>query len=207
MIIRFFCKFSFLLIINSGADLANIVNEAAIMATEQKSPGVSRSLLQAAWTESVMGAKRPLLLSDQDKRLTAFHESGHALVAHFTKGASKIGQASIVPRGNSLGAVQLIPSSEHNTSKAQLLAALDTALGGRVSEEILLGAENVTTGAASDLKTAYQIAHMLTVDMGMSKLGFVAAGDKSKLSSDMQARIDNEINALLAVSIFLHQNY
>ncbi|AQK96686.1 ATP-dependent zinc metalloprotease FTSH 9, chloroplastic/mitochondrial [Zea mays] len=155
----------------NGADLANLVNIAAIKA-------------------AVEGA-------DKLNALTAYHESGHAIVALNTQGAHPIHKATILPRGSALGMVTQLPSQDETSiSKKQLLARLDVCMGGRVAEELIFGEDNVTTGARNDLHTATELAQYMVSNCGMSDaIGPVHV--KERPSIEMQSRIDAEVVKLL----------
>jgi len=183
----------------SGAQLENLVNQAAILAVKQREESVTEKHLQHAFSDVLMGIRRPLLLEGDEKKLVAFHESGHAVVSYFTPEARTIYQATILPRGSALGVVQTLGLREHSITRAQLLAQIDTAYGGRIAEEIIFGKENVTTGCSSDFKQCYEIAKEIVINAGLSDLGFVGL-EKEKMGTEMQQRIDNEIEQILKES-------
>lgn len=134
--------------------------------------------------------------------MVAYHEGGHALVALYTPAALPIYKATIVPRGSALGMVAQLPEKDElNWSKAQLLARLDVAMGGRVAEEIIFGKENVTTGAASDMESSTKLARAMVTMYGMSdKVGMIQIKDDDKSSPELQALVENEIKQLLKES-------
>lgn len=182
----------------NGADLANLVNIAAIKAAVEGAEKLTATQLEFAKDRIVMGTERKtMFISDESKKLTAYHESGHAIVAFNTEGAHPIHKATIMPRGSALGMVTQLPSSdETSVSKKQLLARLDVCMGGRVAEELIFGQDHVTTGASSDLHTATELAHYMVSNCGMSDtIGPVHIKDRP--SSDMQSRIDAEVVKLL----------
>ncbi|KAK9994710.1 hypothetical protein SO802_024413 [Lithocarpus litseifolius] len=182
----------------NGADLANLVNIAAIKAAVEGAEKLTATQLEFAKDRIIMGTERKtMFISDESKKLTAYHESGHAIVAFNTEGAHPIHKATIMPRGSALGMVTQLPSSdETSVSKKQLLARLDVCMGGRVAEELIFGQDHVTTGASSDLQTATELAHYMVSSCGMSDtIGPVHIKDRP--SSEMQSRIDAEVVKLL----------
>jgi len=130
----------------SGAQLKNVINQAAIIASYRGFETVTEKHLEEAFSDVLVGIKRPLKMDFEAKKLTAFHEGGHAIVSYFTPEAGKIYQATILPRGDSLGHVQQLPSRELSITRAQLFARLDVSYGGRIAEEMIFGVDNTTTG-------------------------------------------------------------
>lgn len=182
----------------NGADLSNLVNIAAIKAAVEGADKLTSAQLEFAKDRIIMGTERKtMFLSEESKKLTAYHESGHAIVAYNTDGAHPIHKATIMPRGSALGMVTQLPSSdETSVSKKQLLARLDVCMGGRVAEELIFGQDQITTGASSDLQTATELAHYMVSNCGMSN----AVGPihiKERPSPEMQSRIDAEVLKLL----------
>ncbi|GMH08915.1 hypothetical protein Nepgr_010755 [Nepenthes gracilis] len=178
----------------NGADLANLVNIAAIKAAVEGAEKLNSAQLEFAKDRILMGTERKtLFLSEESKKLTAYHESGHAIVAFNTEGAHPIHKATIMPRGSALGMVTQLPSSdETSVSKKQLLARLDVCMGGRVAEELIFGQDHITTGASSDLNTATELAQYMVTTCGMSDtIGPVHI--KERPGSEMQSRIDAEV--------------
>ncbi|XP_034925580.1 ATP-dependent zinc metalloprotease FTSH 11, chloroplastic/mitochondrial isoform X2 [Populus alba] len=147
----------------NGADLANLVNIAAIKAAVEGAEKLTAAQLEFAKDRILMGTERKtMFISEESKKLTAYHESGHAIVAFNTEGAHPIHKATIMPRGSALGMVTQLPSSDETSiSKKQLLARLDVCMGGRVAEELIFGQDHVTTGASSDLHTATELAQYM----------------------------------------------
>jgi len=134
-----------------GADLANLVNEAALIAARHHLTKVTQACLEEALDRIMMGAERPLVLSEEERRVIAFHESGHTLVAMLTPDADPVHKVTIVPRGQALGATQMMPIDDrHNYPRTYLLARLAVGLGGRAAEELEIG--EITTGAENDLR-------------------------------------------------------
>ncbi|KAK9143987.1 hypothetical protein Syun_013387 [Stephania yunnanensis] len=182
----------------NGADLANLVNIAAIRAAVEGVDKVNAEQLEFAKDRIMMGTERKtMFLSEESKKLTAYHESGHAIVALNTDGAHPIHKATIMPRGSALGMVTQLPSNDETSiSKKQLLARLDVCMGGRVAEELIFGKEHVTTGASSDLHTATELAQYMVSSCGMSDaIGPVYL--KERAGTEMQSRIDAEVVKLL----------
>ncbi|KAG6753711.1 hypothetical protein POTOM_041708 [Populus tomentosa] len=182
----------------NGADLANLVNIAAIKAAVEGAEKLSAAQLEFAKDRIIMGTERKtMFISEESKKLTAYHESGHAIVAFNTEGAHPIHKATIMPRGSALGMVTQLPSSdETSVSKKQLLARLDVCMGGRVAEELVFGQDYITTGASSDLHTATELAQYMVSNCGMSEaIGPVHI--KERPSSEMQSRVDAEVVKLL----------
>ncbi|KAI3950410.1 hypothetical protein MKW92_038903 [Papaver armeniacum] len=182
----------------NGADLANLVNIAAIKAAVDGDEKLTSTNLEFAKDRIMMGTERKtMFLSEESKKLTAYHESGHAIVAFNTEGAHPIHKATIMPRGSALGMVTQLPSDDETSiSKKQLLARLDVCMGGRVAEELIFGLDHVTTGASSDLHTATELAHYMVSTCGMSDaIGPVYM--KDRLGTEMQSRVDAEVVKLL----------
>ncbi len=158
----------------SGADLANLVNEAALLAARRNRLNIGMDELEAAKDKILMGVeRRSLVMSDDEKALTAYHEAGHALVALFADGHDPLHKVSIIPRGRALGVTLALPERDrHAYSLKELRARLAMIFGGRVAEELIFGTENVTTGAASDIRQATDIARRMITEFGFSdKLG------------------------------------
>ncbi|KAL7183647.1 hypothetical protein ACSBR2_025936 [Camellia fascicularis] len=182
----------------NGADLANLVNIAAIKAAVEGAEKLTAAELEFAKDRIIMGTERKtMFISEESKKLTAYHESGHAIVALNTDGAHPIHKATIMPRGSALGMVTQLPSSDETSiSKKQLLARLDVCMGGRAAEELIFGQDYITTGASSDLQTATELAQYMVSACGMSDtIGPVHI--KERPGSEMQSRIDAEVVKLL----------
>lgn len=187
----------------SGADLANLVNAAAIYAAAEGDQSVTTRHLEFARDKILMGPERKsAVIEAKNRELVAYHEGGHALVALYTPAAMPIYKATIVPRGSALGMVAQLPEKDElNWSRAQLLARLDVAMGGRVAEEIIFGKENITTGAASDMESSTKLARAMVTMYGMSdKVGMIQIKDDEKSSPELQALIENEVKQLLKES-------
>ncbi|XP_066301226.1 ATP-dependent zinc metalloprotease YME1L1-like isoform X1 [Branchiostoma lanceolatum] len=186
----------------TGADLENMVNQGALHAASVGHQFVTMSDLEFAKDKILMGPeRRSAQIDDKNKKITAYHEGGHALVAYYTKDATPINKATIMPRGPTLGHVSLLPEKDQwNETKAQLLAQMDICMGGRVAEELIFGPDNITTGASSDFEQATKIAKMMVTRFGMSeKLGVMVASENG-LSPEMKAMIETEVRNMLKES-------
>ncbi len=167
----------------SGADLANLVNEAALLAARRSKRVVTMAELEAAKDRVMMGAeRRSMVMSEEEKRLTAYHEAGHAVVAWCTPASDPIHKATIIPRGRALGMVMRLPESDRiSVSREKLEADIAVAMGGRVAEELIFGREKVTAGAASDIEQATKIARHMVTQWGMSdELGPVGYAENTQ---------------------------
>ena len=165
----------------SGADLANLVNEAALLAARKSKSKVERVDFEAAKDKVLMGVERKsMIISEEEKKNTAYHEAGHALVAKLTPGTDPLHKVSIIPRGRALGVTQQLPIDDKYTySQDYLLKALSVLLGGRAAEEIAL--KHTTTGAGNDLERATDLARKMVTEWGMSdKLGPLTFGKKDE---------------------------
>jgi cell division protease FtsH len=167
----------------SGADLANLVNEAALLAARLGKRVVAMAEFENAKDKVMMGAeRRSLVMSEGEKRMTAYHEGGHALCAMHLPECDPVHKATIIPRGRALGLVMSLPEGDrYSKSKSKLLAELTMAMGGRASEELIFGADKVSNGAAGDIKMATDQARRMVTEWGMSdRLGMIAYGDNSQ---------------------------
>jgi cell division protease FtsH len=197
----------------SGADLANLVNEGALLAARLGKRVVAMAEFEAAKDKVMMGTeRRSLVMSEAEKRMTAYHESGHALCAMHEPECDPVHKATIIPRGRALGLVMSLPEGDrYSKSKSKLLSELTMAMGGRAAEEIIFGPDKVSNGASGDIKMATDQARRMITEWGMSdKLGMIAYGDNSqevflghsvtqnKNVSEATAReIDAEIKAII----------
>ena len=189
-----------------GADLANLANEAALLAARREHERVQNGDLTDALEKIVLGAPRGILLSEADRRRTAYHESGHALVGMLTPGADPVRKVSIIPRGMALGVTLSAPDEDpYNYDLEALLAKIDVALGGRVAEELVFG--TITTGAESDIQQLTRIARAMVGRWGMSaEIGPVAVVPSeasgpllpgtSEVSETTQRVIDQEVRRI-----------
>jgi cell division protease FtsH len=167
----------------AGADLANIVNEAALLAARRNKNKVEMVDFEDAKDKVMLGVERKsLVLSDEERKLTAYHEAGHALVSVRVPGLDPVHKVTIVPRGRALGITFSLPEEDrHNYTKAYILGRLAMAYGGRVAEELIFGPEKVTTGAAQDIQQATEMARRMVTQFGMSEaIGPVAVGDREQ---------------------------
>ena len=198
----------------SGADLANLVNEAALLAARRNKRVVNMEDLEEAKDKVMMGSeRRSMVMTEEEKKLTAYHEAGHAIVAINLPDSDPIHKATIIPRGSALGMVMRLPTNDRvSVSRVKLEADLSVAAGGRIAEEIIFGHDKVTTGASSDINQATRIAKMMVVEWGMSdKLGFLSYTDDSprevflghstissdNISAETAKIIDKEIRAIV----------
>ncbi|HEX6278792.1 MAG TPA: ATP-dependent zinc metalloprotease FtsH, partial [Pyrinomonadaceae bacterium] len=173
----------------TGADLANLVNEAALIAARQNKKVVTLYDLEFAKDKVLMGPeRRSMVMSDKERRLTAVHEAGHALVGLNIPESDPVHKVTIVPRGRALGVTFFLPEADVlGRTKEELLAQIATAMGGRIAEEIFIG--RITTGASNDIEKATELARNMVCQYGMSDLGPLAFGKK-----DEQIFLGREIN-------------
>jgi cell division protease FtsH len=161
-----------------GADLQNLVNEAALLAARRDAQRVAQIDFERAKDKVLLGAeRRSLVMTDEDKRITAYHEAGHALVAMLTPGSDPVHKVTIIPRGMALGVTQTLPPEDrYNLTRDQILAMIKHAMGGRAAEELVF--QHLSTGASNDLQQATRLARQMVCKYGMSdKLGPVSYGD------------------------------
>jgi len=187
----------------SGAELNNLVNIAAIEATKRNLTKIPMSIIRSSMDHVAMGpARKALVIRPETKRLTAFHEAGHALVGFYSPGQNEIVKATLVPRGHALGMVSWLPNDEHLTSKEDYMAQIDTAMGGRVAEELIFGPSKITPGAGSDLQQATRIARAMVVQLGMGqkigKLAFTPQElQRGMMSPDTARVVEEEVREIL----------
>ena len=177
-----------------GADLANLVNEAALLASRKRKKSVDNEDFEDAKDKVIMGVQRKsMILSDDEKKITAYHESGHAVVAIFTPEADPVHKVTIIPRGRALGVTMQLPLDEkHGYSKKYITGRLAVMMGGRSAEEIIFN--EITTGASNDIERATSIARKMVCEWGMSdKLGPMSFGKKNEeifLGREIQSHRD-----------------
>jgi cell division protease FtsH len=201
----------------SGADLANLVNEAALMAARRNKRMVMQAEFEDAKDKVMMGAERKsLVMTDEEKMLTAYHEGGHALVALNVKATDPVHKATIIPRGRALGMVMQLPERDKlSMSLEQMTSRLAIIMAGRVAEELVFGKEKVTSGAASDIEQGTKLARMMVTRWGLSDaLGPVAYGDngdevflgyqvsrQQNVSEETNRKIDSEVRKLVETGL------
>jgi cell division protease FtsH len=181
----------------SGADLANLINEAAMLTARDRKERVDKASFDIAYNRIVLGAPREDIMSEDEKRVIAFHESGHTLMARLLKNADPVDKVTIIPRGQALGATQQTPEHErYNLNESYLKDRIRVMLGGRGAEKLIFG--EVSTGAAQDLKQATQMAHRMVSEWGMSEaFGASAFSDDDSGSPMGQQRSFSEYTARL----------
>jgi cell division protease FtsH len=193
-----------------GADLANLVNEAALLAARRNQDHVTQKCFEEALDKILLGAERPLVLSEEDLKVIAYHEGGHALTGLLSENADPVTKVTIVPRGQTLGVTMSTPLDDrYNYSKEYLLTQIVTALGGRAAEEVAIG--GITTGAENDLQRVTALARQMVTRWGMSeKLGTISysergspfagggeAGAPSDYSETTAEAIDDEVDRIV----------
>ncbi len=199
----------------SGADLENLVNEAALWAARQNKKEVENIDFEMAKDKVMMGAERKsMILTDEEKRITAYHEAGHALMAKLLPGTDPVHKVTIIPRGRALGVTMQLPTDDrHNYSKEFLYNTLAILMGGRVAEELIF--KHVTTGAGNDLERATDLARKMVCEWGMSeKLGPLTFGQKEDsvfLGRDFATKRDVSDQVALEIDLeikrFVTENY
>ena len=201
----------------SGADLANLVNEAALLAARKNLKKVTHSMLDFAKDKIMMGAERKsMILNDETKRITAYHEAGHAIVGLNLPEHDPVYKVTIIPRGGALGVTMFLPEEDvYMKSKTAIISQITTLFGGRVAEEIVNGKEAITTGASNDIERATELARNMVTKWGFSeKLGTLkyddedenpflgrSAGQKKRIFSEQTAKqIDDEVRDIIQKS-------
>ena len=194
-----------------GADLANLVNEAALLGARRNLDRVTQNCFDDALDKILLGAERPLVLSDEDLDVTAYHEGGHALTGLLSEGSDPVTKVTIVPRGQALGVTMYTPLDDrYNYSKDYLLTQLVTALGGRAAEKVIFN--RITTGAENDLQRVTQLARQMVARWGMSeRLGTISfserqspfsgggdTGAPSNYSEETAEIIDEEVERIVS---------
>jgi cell division protease FtsH len=195
----------------TGADIANMVNEAALYASRKGKKKIEMNDFEFAKDKVLMGAeRRSMIISDEEKRITAYHEAGHALIGALEEEADPIHKVSIIPRGMALGVTQQLPlGDKYSYSKSYLEAQIAVLMAGRISEEIFL--DTITTGAGGDFDRATAIARQMVCEWGMSSLGPIRLGQKDDMlflgrdllyhneySEDTARRIDQEVTSIIS---------
>jgi len=201
----------------SGADLANLVNEAALFAARANKRLVDMDDMEKAKDKIMMGAeRRSMVMKEEEKKLTAYHEAGHAIVGRLVPSHDPVYKVSIIPRGRALGVTMFLPEDDrYSNSKEQLQSQISSLFGGRIAEELIFGPERVTTGASNDIKRATEIARNMVTKWGLSdKLGPLLYGEEDEevflgrsvtqhknVSDDTAHAIDEEVR------VFIDRNY
>jgi cell division protease FtsH len=195
----------------TGADLANLLNEAAILTARRRKEAVTDLEVDNAIDRVVAGMEGTALVDSKNKRLIAYHEVGHALVGTLVKGHDPVQKVTLIPRGQALGLTWFTPNEEQGLiSRSQILARIAATLGGRAAEEIVFGKAEVTTGAGNDLQQVTSLARQMVTKFGMSDLGPVSLenqnndvflgrdwGNKSEYSEDIAAKIDAAVREIV----------
>ncbi len=195
----------------TGADLANLLNEAAILTARRRKESVTDLEVDNAIDRVVAGMEGTALVDSKNKRLIAYHEVGHALVGTLVKGHDPVQKVTLIPRGQALGLTWFTPNEEQGLiSRSQILARIAATLGGRAAEEIVFGKAEVTTGAGNDLQQVTSLARQMVTKFGMSDLGPVSLenqnndvflgrdwGNKSEYSEDIAAKIDAAVREIV----------
>jgi cell division protease FtsH len=197
----------------SGADLANLVNEAALLAARREHDKVDMDDLEHAKDKVMLGAeRRSMVLAEGERKLTAYHEAGHAVVALFVPGLDPVHKVTIIPRGRALGVTASLPEEDrHSYSKDYMLARLIMLYGGRAAEEMMFGPDKITTGAGNDIQVATGMARRMVMQFGMSEaVGPMSVGDseqevflgreigqRTMVSARLAERVDQEVKRLI----------
>jgi cell division protease FtsH len=187
---------------HSGAELANLLNEAAIVAVHEESKVITQSHIEQARDKILLGASARAWRCDRERRLIALHEAGHAIVGLVACPEDRLHKVTIEPRGRTMGAAHFAPDTDrHLHTRRYLLGVLAKALGGRAAEVVFVGPENVTSGAGGDLVQATSVARRMVADFGMSEeVGLVSAdtaGVNGQASSALQSQIDTAMRGLI----------
>jgi cell division protease FtsH len=197
----------------SGADLANLVNEAALIAAKDEKEIIGMRELEGAKDKILMGSERKSMVMDEaEKKMTAYHEAGHAIVGRIVPEHDPVYKVSIIPRGRALGVTMFLPSKDsYSVSKTKLNSQIATLFGGRIAEELIFGKGAITTGASNDIERATELAHKMVKLWGMSeKMGTMAYGEddgevflgrqvtKHKhISEETFQKVDSEIRKII----------
>lgn len=196
----------------SGAELANLVNEAALLAARRDRKSISMKEFEDAKDKILMGSERNMIMTEEERRLTAYHEAGHALVGIHVEGNDPLHKVTIIPRGRALGVTMSLPERDRiGYTRKEILAKMAMMFGGRAAEEIVFGEENITTGASNDIQQASNLARRMVCEWGMSEkvgpLDYAEARESnflgvpglknSSLSEETAREIDLEVKALI----------
>ena len=196
---------------SSGADLANLVNEAALFAARDNRTSVSMDDFERARDKILLGvARASVFMTEEEKRATAYHEAGHTLLHYYLKNADPLHKVTIIPHGRALGLTMSLPEKDAYTKNRSFLEdRIKICMGGYVAEDIVYG--ETTTGTSNDIKQATDMARRMVTEWGMSSLGFISLGDDDEplflgreiakhknFSDEMMRRIDEEISGILS---------
>jgi cell division protease FtsH len=198
----------------SGADLANLVNEAALFAARQEKRTVTMGEFEQAKDKIMMGAeRRSMIMSDQERCNTAYHEAGHCIVGYLVPEHDPSYKVSIIPRGRALGVTMFLPEEDrYSLSKRKIISQICSLFGGRIAEEMTLGPDGITTGASNDIERATKMAKAMVTKWGLSEnlgplmyaeddeevfLGMSAGSAKPQVSNETATRIDSEVRAII----------
>ncbi len=198
----------------SGADLANLVNEAALLTARSRLPAVGMYQFEQAKDKIMMGAeRRSMVMSDAERRLTAYHEAGHAIVGRLSPEHDPVYKVSIIPRGRALGVTMFLPEEDrYSSSRRSILSQVCSLFGGRAAEQLIFGEDAVTTGASNDIKRATEIVRNMVTRWGLSDrlgplaydegeeevfLGRSAASSPRQISGDTSREIDEEVRRIV----------
>ena len=199
----------------SGADLANLVNEASLFAARYNKKNVEMDDFERAKDKIMMGSERKsMVMSEEEKRLTAYHESGHAIVGRVVPSHDPVYKVTIIPRGRALGVTMFLPEEDrYSHTRQRLNSQISSLFGGRVAEELIFGSDSVTTGASNDIERATEIAHNMVTRWGLSdRLGPLSYSEEeghpflgsrmaqqAKMVSDKTAKtIDEETSRIIS---------
>ena len=200
----------------SGADLSNLVNEAALFAARADKKLVDMEDFERAKDKIMMGAeRRSMVMSEKEKKLTAYHEAGHAIVGRIVPSHDPVYKVTIIPRGRALGVTMFLPEEDRlSYTKEHLNSQISSLFGGRIAEELIFGADSVTTGASNDIERATSLARSMVTKWGLSEnLGPLAysedegepflgasAGKQKNISDETASNIDKEIREIIDVN-------
>jgi len=193
----------------SGADIENMMNEAAILTARENKLKINMEHIEEAATKVKLGPEKKRLQSDEDRKMTAYHEAGHAVMSYVQEDTDPVHRISIVSRGRALGFNLIVPETDRtHETKTRLLAQIRTLLGGRAAEELIFS--EMTSGASSDIDVSTRIARAMVLDFGMSKLGPIDFGsqmqeveigkgyfEQPQISPQMQSLIDQEVKLII----------
>jgi cell division protease FtsH len=190
----------------SGADLENLMNEASLVSARDNKSSIDQLSIDKAKDKIVMGAESSSnMLSDYEKEMTAYHEAGHAIIGYLSEDHDPVHKVSIIPRGRALGVTVFLPEKDTvSLSKTGILSQIKTLFGGRIAEELVYGADKVSTGASNDIERATVLARKMVTEWGMSSLGTIHVndkvnqyGEKNTYSESKLERIDGEIISII----------